>query len=145
MSQVPKTTDDDRDVIAKLADRGEQTLAKLAELPGGSKALKGFNDLRLRVDDLARKARGVDALEAAREKLEKELAALKRASKPPASKRRRAPHNAGRAGPGEAPTPVQGVGGTRSLTRPAAPRSARCRPGLLAVELDGHAARRSRS
>lgn len=86
MSQVPKTTDDDRDVISKLADRGEQTLAKLTELPGGSKALKGFNDLRLRLDDLSRKARGVDALEQRVSKLEKELATLKRASKPPASK-----------------------------------------------------------
>ena len=26
-------------MIARLADRGEQTLARLAELPGGSKAL----------------------------------------------------------------------------------------------------------
>ncbi len=82
MSQAPKTKDDDRDVISKLADRGEQTLAKLGELPGGAKALKGLNDLRMRVDDLARKARGVDALEQRVSKLEKELATLKRASKP---------------------------------------------------------------
>jgi hypothetical protein len=82
MAQAPNTKDDDRDVIAKLADRGEQTLAKLAELPGGSKALKGLNDLRLRVDELARKARGVDELEQRVSKLEQELASLKGASKP---------------------------------------------------------------
>jgi ubiquinone biosynthesis protein UbiJ len=82
MSQAPKAKKDDRDVIGRLADRGEQTLAKLAELPGGTKALKGVNDLRVRVDELARKARGVDELEQRVVKLEKELAALKRASKP---------------------------------------------------------------
>jgi hypothetical protein len=81
MPQAPKDKSDDRDVIGRLADRGEQTLAKLAELPGGTKALKGINDLRSRVDELARKARGVDELEQRVAKLEKELAALKRASK----------------------------------------------------------------
>ena len=86
MAQASKDKKDDRDVIAKLADRGEQTLAKLAELPGGAKALKGINDLRVRVDELARKARGVDELEQRVIKLEKELAALKRASKPRTAK-----------------------------------------------------------
>ena len=105
MSQVPKTTDDDRDVISKLADRGEQTLAKLTELPGGSKALKGFNDLRLRVDDLSRKARGVDELEQRVSKLEKELARSSAPRSRPRRRRRRAPHNAGRAGPGVALQP----------------------------------------
>lgn len=79
--------DGERDVIAKLADRGEQTIAKLAELPGGTKALKAFNDLRTRVDDLGKKVRGIDALEARVAKLEKELAALKRAQKPPAARK----------------------------------------------------------
>jgi hypothetical protein len=86
MSQAPKAKKDDRDVISKLAGRGEQTLAKLAELPGGTKALRGINDLRLRVDELGKKARGVDALEQRVAKLEKELAALKRVSKPRAPK-----------------------------------------------------------
>ena len=71
-----------QDVIGRLAGRGEEALNRLAELPGGTKALKAFNDLRLRVDDLSRKVRGVDALEQRVAKLEKELAALKRAQKP---------------------------------------------------------------
>jgi hypothetical protein len=82
MTQSTKSKPADRDVIGKLADRGEQTLAKLADLPGGTKALKAVNDLRNRVDDLGKKVRGIDQLEARITKLEKELAALKRAQKP---------------------------------------------------------------
>jgi len=87
MSQATETPKDDRDVIARLADRGEQTLARLAELPGGTKAMKAVNDLRTRVDELGKKVRGIDELEQRVEKLEKELAAMKRAAKakaPPA-------------------------------------------------------------
>ena len=73
---------DDRDALARLASRGEATLQRLADLPGGTKALQAFNDLRTRVDELSKKVRGIDALEARVAKLEKELAALKRAQKP---------------------------------------------------------------
>jgi hypothetical protein len=79
----PKTeTPPPKDVIARLADRGEDALQRLAELPGGKRALQAFNDLRGRVDELSKKVRGIDALEARVAKLEKELAALKRAAKP---------------------------------------------------------------
>ncbi|MGZ8688111.1 MAG: hypothetical protein ACXWZP_06760 [Gaiellaceae bacterium] len=87
MATTGKAKKDDRDVIAKLADRGEQTIARLSELPGGAKALKAFNDLRTRVDELGKKVRGIDALEARVGKLEQELAALKRAQKPPATRK----------------------------------------------------------
>ena len=82
MSQTTETPKDDRDVIARLADRGEQTLARLAELPGGAKALGAMNDLRARVDELGKKVRRIDELEQRVAKLEKELAAVKRAQKP---------------------------------------------------------------
>jgi hypothetical protein len=71
-----------KDVVSRLADRGEEALQRLADLPGGKRALQAFNDLRARVDDLSKKVRGIDALEARVAKLERELAALKRASKP---------------------------------------------------------------
>lgn len=86
MTTTTKATKDDKDVITKLADRGEQTIARLSELPGGTRALKAFNDLRTRVDELTKKVRGIDALEARVAKLEKELAGLKRAQKQPADK-----------------------------------------------------------
>lgn len=81
MREATKTSKDDRDVISRLADRGEQTIARLAELPGGTKALKAANDLRSRVDELGKKVRGIDVLEARVAKLEKEIAALKRSRK----------------------------------------------------------------
>jgi hypothetical protein len=81
MPEATTTTKDDRDMIARLADRGEQTIARLADLPGGTKALKAANDLRARVDELGKKVRGIDALEQRVAKLEQELATLKRAPK----------------------------------------------------------------
>ncbi len=77
----------DNDVIGRLAGKGEEAVQRLAELPGGARALRAFNDLKLRVDDLSKKVRGIDALEQRVAKLEKDLAALKRAQKPPSSQK----------------------------------------------------------
>jgi uncharacterized small protein (DUF1192 family) len=90
MTHATKTPKEDRDVITRLADRGEQTIAKLADLPGGAKALKAVNDLRVRVDELGKKVRGIDELEKRVAKLEREIATLKRAQKPKASATARA-------------------------------------------------------
>ena len=75
------TTKND-DVIGRLAGKGEEALQKLADLPGGSRTLQAFNDLRSRVDDLSKRIRGIDDLEQRVAKLEKEVAALRRAQKP---------------------------------------------------------------
>lgn len=72
----------DKDFVTRLADKGEEALHRLSELPGGQKAVNAVNDLRNRVDDLAKKVRGIDALEARIAKLEKEVAALKKAKGP---------------------------------------------------------------
>jgi outer membrane murein-binding lipoprotein Lpp len=76
-----------RDVIARLADRGEEALQRLGDIPGGSRAVKAFNDLKTRVDELSKKVRGIDELEARVAKLEKDVATLKRAAKAPAPKK----------------------------------------------------------
>jgi hypothetical protein len=78
----------EKDFVTRLADAGEEALNRLSELPGGQKALTAYNDLRTRVDDLGKKVRGIDELEARVAKLEKELATLKKASTPA---RRQAP------------------------------------------------------
>jgi len=72
----------ERDLMTRLADAGEDALQRISELPGGHRAVTAFNDLRARVDELAKKVRGIDALEARVAKLEKELAALKKAKTP---------------------------------------------------------------
>jgi hypothetical protein len=89
MSETTQTTEaadpaaaERDDVIARLAGRGEQTLSKLAELPGGAKALGAMNDLRNRVDELGKKVRGIDELERRVTALESELAELKQAQGP---------------------------------------------------------------
>ena len=76
----------DKDVLGRLADRGEEALARLADLPGGTKVLKALNEMRDRVDELGKKVRGIDVLEARIAKLEKELAGLKRQAKPAATR-----------------------------------------------------------
>ena len=78
----------EKDLVTRLADAGEEALQRLAELPGGHRALTAYNDLRTRVDELGKKVRGIDALEVRVAKLEKELAALKKAKAPA---RRQAP------------------------------------------------------
>ena len=86
MAQTTKTQNDaagsakpgEKDLMARLADAGEEALQRIADLPGGQRALSAVNDLRTRVDDLAKKVRGIDALEARVAKLEKEIAALKK-------------------------------------------------------------------
>jgi phage shock protein A len=69
----------EKDLVGRLADAGEDALQRIADLPGGSRAITAFNDLRTRVDDMSRKVRGIDELEARVAKLEKDVAALKKA------------------------------------------------------------------
>ena len=87
MPQTTKTRDTstggEKDFMTRLADAGEEALQRLTDLPGGQKAVTAFNDLRNRVDELAKKVRGIDALEARVTKIEKDLAALKKSSRKP--------------------------------------------------------------
>lgn len=73
----------EKDFVTRLADAGEEALHRLAELPGGQKAIGALNDLRNRVDELAKKVRGIEALEARVAKLEKDVTALKKANVSP--------------------------------------------------------------
>jgi hypothetical protein len=75
-------TKTEKDFVSRLADAGEEALQRIADLPGGQKALTAYNDLKTRVDDLGKKVRGIDALEERIVKLEKEVSALKKAKAP---------------------------------------------------------------
>jgi hypothetical protein len=76
----------EKDFVTRLADAGEEALQRLAELPGGQRAVGALNELRTRVDDLSKKVRGIDALEARVAKLEKDIAELKRPRRQPAKR-----------------------------------------------------------
>jgi len=78
-----KKTTVEKDFLQRLTDAGEDALQRLSDLPGGQKALAAVNDLRTRVDELAKKVRGIDALEARVATLEKEVSTLKKAKVPP--------------------------------------------------------------
>ena len=82
MTTTKSKTATEKDFVTRLADAGEEALQRLADLPGGQKALTAMNDLRARVDDLGKKVRGIDALEERVVKLEKEVAALKKTKAP---------------------------------------------------------------
>ena len=87
-TQTTDKTKAEKDFVTRLADAGEEALQRIADLPGGQKALTAYNDLKTRVDELGKKVRGIDALEERVAKLEKEIAALK---KPKAPARKQAP------------------------------------------------------
>jgi hypothetical protein len=86
-----KSDASEKDLMARLTDAGEEALQRLTELPGGQRAVSAFNDLRNRVDDLAKKVRGIDALETRVARLEKDVAALKRSGRATSTSKSEAP------------------------------------------------------
>jgi len=78
-------------LVTRLTGAGEDALQRIAELPGGGRALTAFNDLRNRVDELSKKVRGIDALERRVAKLEKQVAEIKGPRNPAKPAQRRTP------------------------------------------------------
>jgi len=74
MARSRKTQD--KDVISRLADAGEEALQKLGDLPGGKSLLKAVGDIRTRLDDTSTKLRKLDPLERRVSSIEKRLSAL---------------------------------------------------------------------
>jgi hypothetical protein len=74
MARSRKTQD--KDVITRLADAGEEALQKLGDLPGGKSLLKAVGDIRTRLDDTTTKLRKLDPLERRVSSIEKRLNAL---------------------------------------------------------------------
>jgi len=64
--------------VTRLSDKGEETLQRIAELPGGKSMLKAMGDARDRLDEMTKKLRSIDPLERRVAALEKKLAALER-------------------------------------------------------------------
>jgi hypothetical protein len=80
MARSRKTQE--KDVIGRLADKGEEALNKLGDLPGGKSLLKAVGDIRTRLDDTTTKLRKLDPLERRVSSIEKRLAALEPKPKP---------------------------------------------------------------
>jgi hypothetical protein len=65
-----------KDLLSRLADAGEEAMTKLAEMPGGHRALEAMNALKNRLDDVQRRLRALDPLERKVAELERRLEAL---------------------------------------------------------------------
>jgi hypothetical protein len=71
-----------QDLFSKLADRGEDVIGRIGDLPGSQKLLESANQLKARVDDMQKKMRGLDELERRVTALEKKVGVSTTASKP---------------------------------------------------------------
>jgi outer membrane murein-binding lipoprotein Lpp len=83
-----------KDLLSRLADAGEEAIQRLAKAPGGENVLKALNTTRDRVDELQKKVRGIDALEKRVAALEKKMDALSKspaAAKKPSARKPKAP------------------------------------------------------
>ena len=80
-----------RDVISRLADRGEEALSKLAETPGAHRMVELLNTSRERFDDLQKRLIGLENLERRLDEVEKRLAKMEKSAKPPAKAPARKP------------------------------------------------------
>jgi hypothetical protein len=83
-----------RDLLSKLADAGEEAISKLAKAPGGEQMVHAMHAMRERTDELQKRIRGLDELEARVAKLEKRLEAVEGPKRTPA--RRAAASSSGR-------------------------------------------------
>jgi polyhydroxyalkanoate synthesis regulator phasin len=80
-----------KDLISRLADRGEEMLSKFAETPGATRVLELMNTTRERIDDLQKRVIGLENLERRIDELEQRLAKLEKGAAPPAKPPARRP------------------------------------------------------
>jgi hypothetical protein len=79
------------DLLGRLADLSEEAIQRLGDVPGADRALGAVNALRERTDELQRRVRGLEALEARIEVLERKVDKLSKGSpasaSPPAARK----------------------------------------------------------
>ena len=66
----------EKNILTRLADAGEDAIARLSDAPGADRMLGAVNTMRDRTDELQRRLRGVDELEKRVAELERRLDAL---------------------------------------------------------------------
>jgi len=71
-----------QDLFSRLADRGEEVIGKLGDMPGAQRLLESANVLKERADELQKRVRGLDALERRVAALERKVDQLSKASGP---------------------------------------------------------------
>jgi hypothetical protein len=69
-----------KDLLARLADAGEEALQRLASSPGADRVTGVVTNMRDQVDALTMKVRGIDQLEKRLETLERKVDRMAKAS-----------------------------------------------------------------
>ena len=69
-----------KDLLARLADAGEDALHRLGDAPGMDRVTAFAKSTRKQLDELTKRVQGISALEARIAKLEKQVAALSKES-----------------------------------------------------------------
>ena len=59
-------TREPKDLLTRLADRGEEAIQRLSDAPGADRLLGVAQSLRDRMDEMQRRVRGIDELETRR-------------------------------------------------------------------------------
>ena len=72
----PHASSPRQDIFAKLADAGEEVIARVAGIPGAARALEQAQSSLHRLDDLQKRLLGVEALERRVVELEAKVASL---------------------------------------------------------------------
>lgn len=65
-----------KDFLSKLAERGEEAMERMGDLPGAGRVMDAMTSMRDRVDELQKRVRGLDALERRVESLERRVDTL---------------------------------------------------------------------
>ena len=73
-------TNSEKDLLARLADAGEDALRRLSEALGTDRATTFAKSTRKQLDELTKRVQGISAYEARIAKLEKQVAALSKES-----------------------------------------------------------------
>jgi hypothetical protein len=68
------------DLLGRLADLSEEAIQRLSDVPGADKALTAIHSLRERTDELQKRVRGLEGLEARIVELERKVDKLQKGS-----------------------------------------------------------------
>jgi len=83
---MAQTKEQEKDIVARLSEAGEDAVQRLSTMPGGKALIDTAHSFRERLDDLAVKIRALDPLEKRVAALEKRMSTLEKKVKPAAQK-----------------------------------------------------------
>jgi hypothetical protein len=89
-----------KNIVTRLADVGEEAIQRLGGAPGGDRLVGAVNTLRNRTDEMQKRLRGLDDIQARLDTVEKRLdklegAAASKSSRPSSSSTKKTQSSAG--------------------------------------------------